>query len=71
MAEKTLVLFEDTGDETKINELAAFLKGTVEWEGNNSGISLYPVVDVRVGDTIVITENGVDEPVVSVRRTAK
>ena len=70
MAEKTLVLFEDTGDEAKINELAAFM-GELDWEGQNNGICIYPVVEVQVGDTIVITESGDQEPVVSVRRAAR
>jgi hypothetical protein len=67
MAEKTFVLHEDTGDEAKINELAAFMDD-IEWEGSNSGISIYPVIDVRIGDTIVISDYGRDEKLVSVRR---
>ena len=67
MAEKTLVLFEDTGDEAKINELASFMRSAEprsEWEGCGSGIIITTMQEVNVGDTIVIADDGA----VSVRR---
>jgi hypothetical protein len=70
MTEKTLVLFEDTGDESKINELATFM-GDIEWEGSNSGITIRPVIEVNVGDTIVIHELGGEEKLLEVRRAAR
>ena len=55
MPDRRLVLFEDEGDDAKIEELKKFLEGFT-WDGENNGIIIW--LNVTVGDTIVIGEDG-------------
>lgn len=55
MAERRLVLHEDEGDDAKLEVLQKFLEG-VEWDGENNGIIIW--LNVTVGDTIVLTDEG-------------
>ena len=55
MPDRRLVLFEDEGNDGELQELSELLKD-FEWEGGNHGITVW--LEVNVGDTIVIGDDG-------------
>lgn len=69
MTKREFVL-HDGEDEDKTEKLHEFM-GTIDWEGDTTGVTIHSVIGVRPGDTIVIEDNGDEEPVVSVRRAVQ